>query len=96
VVSRQKASKPAPRNSHLFIPGLYPPYQAETLDGLAQQAGLPLYALERTIRQFNPSVPADPPFDHGRLNGRSTTGLNIPKSNWAPRIDSPPFYPNLA
>ena len=78
--------------NNLFIPGLYPPYQAETLDGLAQQAGLPRDALGRTVRQFNASVPADPPFDHGRLDGRSTTGLDIPKSNWALRIDSPPFY----
>ena len=78
--------------NNLFIPGLYPPYQAETLDGLAQQAGLPREALERTVRQFNASVPSDPPFDHGRLDGRSTTGLDIPKSNWALRIDTPPFY----
>ena len=78
--------------NNLFIPGLYPPYQAETLDGLAQQAGLPRDALERTVRQYNASVPFDPPFDHGRLDGRSTTGLDIPKSNWAVRIDSPPFY----
>lgn len=76
----------------LFIPGLYPPYRAETLDGLADQAGLPLDALERTIRQFNASVPDDPPFDHGGLDGRRTTGLDIPKSNWALRIDCPPFY----
>lgn len=78
--------------NNLFIPGLYPPYQADTLDGLAQQAGLPLDALERTVRQFNASVPSDPPFDHGSLDGRSTTGLDIPKSNWALRIDTPPFY----
>jgi tricarballylate dehydrogenase len=45
----------------------------------------------RTIREFNQAVQADVPFNPNVLDGRGTAGLAIPKSNWANRIDSPPF-----
>jgi tricarballylate dehydrogenase len=34
-------------------------------------------------------------FDHTKLDGCGTQGLAIPKSNWAQRIESPPYiaYP---
>ena len=33
----------------------------------------------------------DRPFKPGAKDGRSTIGLTIPKSNWALKIDEPPF-----
>ena len=44
-----------------------------------------------TIRQFNASVRGDVPFNPNGKDGRGTTGLVIPKSNWANAIDTPPF-----
>ena len=48
----------------------------------------------RTISEFNAAVPADlPPFSTNVvvLDGRSTRGLAIPKSNYTVRIDEAPF-----
>jgi len=40
-------------------------------------------------------VSDDPQFDPRRPDGKAARGLAIPKSNWATRIDEPPFraYP---
>jgi len=45
----------------------------------------------KTIREFNAAVKTDAPFDPNVLDGRSTTGLPIPKSNWARPFDTPPY-----
>jgi tricarballylate dehydrogenase len=36
-------------------------------------------------------VQADVPFDYSVLDGRGTIGVEPVKSNWAHRIDTPPF-----
>ncbi len=45
----------------------------------------------RTIREFNDAVRAEVPFDPNVRDGRGTVRLAIPKSNWANRLDTPPF-----
>ncbi|HLZ75448.1 FAD-dependent tricarballylate dehydrogenase TcuA [Phenylobacterium sp.] len=47
-------------------------------------------ALE-TIHAFNAAVRTDIAFDPNVKDGRGTTGLAIPKSNWANRLDTPPY-----
>ena len=47
--------------------------------------------LLHTIAEYNRAVPSSPPFDASKKDGRKTTGLTIPKSNWAQTIDTPPF-----
>jgi tricarballylate dehydrogenase len=51
--------------------------------------------LVHTVQEFNRACQSDKPFDPTRPDGRSTRGLEIPKSNWAVPIDEPPFraYP---
>jgi tricarballylate dehydrogenase len=44
-----------------------------------------------TIRRYNAAVRAEVPFDPNVKDGRGTTGLPVPKSNWANTIDEPPF-----
>lgn len=44
-----------------------------------------------TIKAYNAAVQADIPFNPNVKDGRNTTGLNIPKSNWANIIDTAPF-----
>jgi len=66
--------------------------RADTLEELANKlddvdAGK---ALE-TIRTYNRAVMTDVPFDPNVKDGRGTRGLSILKSNWANRIDEPPF-----
>jgi tricarballylate dehydrogenase len=48
-----------------------------------------------TINEFNAAVDESRAFDPTVLDGRCTRGLAIDKTNWANRIDTPPFraYP---
>jgi len=69
--------------------------EADSIAELAVKAGLEPKVLVHTIDEFNRAVPDQPAFDPRRPDGKATRGLAIPKSNWATRIDEPPFraYP---
>jgi tricarballylate dehydrogenase len=78
----------------------YPHHQATyveagTIAELAAQAGLEPTVLVHTVAEFNRAVSDERAFDPRRPDGRATRGLPIPKSNWATRIEQPPFraYP---
>jgi tricarballylate dehydrogenase len=58
---------------------------AQRLDDVDPEAFL------ETVREFNGAVKRDVPFDPNSKDGRGTTGLAIPKSNWANAIEKPPF-----
>lgn len=66
--------------------------RADTLEDLVKRMEVSdPEACLRTIHQFNQAVQSDVPFNPNVRDGRGTTGLAIPKSNWANLIDSPPF-----
>lgn len=44
-----------------------------------------------TIQRYNDAVMADVPFNPNVKDGRGTTGLGVPKSNWANLLDTPPY-----
>jgi tricarballylate dehydrogenase len=70
--------------------------EAETLAALLPRLeGVDWKAARRTIEAFNAAVMEDVPFDPTVKDGKGTRGLALPKSNWAQRIDTPPFkaYP---
>jgi tricarballylate dehydrogenase len=71
-------------------------YRGNTLEELAGRLeGIDGNALQHTVAAFNRAVRRDIAFDPGKKDGRSTVGLDVPKSNWAATIDEPPFeaYP---
>ncbi len=43
------------------------------------------------VKEYNAAVATDVPFDPTAKDGRCTRGLDIPKSNWANTVDTPPF-----
>ncbi len=47
--------------------------------------------LLKTIREFNAAVRTDVPFNPNIKDGRCAAGLDVPRSNWANPIDTPPF-----
>ncbi|MGH8432338.1 MAG: FAD-dependent tricarballylate dehydrogenase TcuA, partial [Solimonas sp.] len=49
-----------------------------------------VHALQ-TILAFNTAVKTEVPFNPNVKDGRGTDGISPPKSNWANRIDQPPF-----
>jgi tricarballylate dehydrogenase len=66
--------------------------RAETLQQLAARLdGVDEEGFLRTVEAYNAAVRTDVPFDPDTLDGRSTTGLAVPKSNWATTVDTPPF-----
>ncbi len=71
-----------------------PPISAPTIAELAVELGLDPAALSDTVSRFNAAVgPGE--FDPKVRDGKRTIGLDPPKSNWAHRIERPPYiaYP---
>ncbi|MGH7056604.1 MAG: FAD-dependent tricarballylate dehydrogenase TcuA [Acetobacteraceae bacterium] len=63
-----------------------------TIEALADKLeGVDRPGFLRTIAEFNQAVRQDVPFDPNVKDGRAATGIEIPKSNWANPIDTPPF-----
>jgi len=74
-----------------FMPSVFPAIPASSIRELAAALSLPPDRLEQTVRDFNASViPGH--FDHQALDDCRTQGLTPPKSHWAQRIDTPPFF----
>jgi len=65
--------------------------EAATIAELARKIGLASEVLVHTIEEFNAACRDDVPFDPTRPDGKATRGLAIPKSNWANRIETPPY-----
>jgi tricarballylate dehydrogenase len=60
-------------------------------DLAAKLTGVDAARLERTVAEFNAAVQTNVPFDPNVKDGRGTVGLEVPKSNWANPLDTPPF-----
>ena len=71
-----------------------PPAKADTIASLATQLGLDPAELEATVAEYNQACAgnADIPFEPFAYDGKSTTGIEPPKSNWALPISHPPYY----
>jgi tricarballylate dehydrogenase len=76
---------------HLFMPSLFPPVKADTIAELAGELGLDPSALEQTVATFNTAVRPGI-FNDKILDDCRTEGLEPPKSHWARRIETAPFY----
>ena len=74
-----------------FMPSLYPPISAPTIEELAQKLGLAPQQLAKTVADYNSAVRPGT-FDHTILDDCKTEGLTPPKSHWAERLDTPNFY----
>ena len=67
--------------------------EAPTLEALAGQlTGVDPAGFLKTVRSFNEACRSDVPFDPNILDGKSTVGLSIDKSNWANPLDRAPFH----
>ncbi len=75
-----------------FLPPMFKPYQADTLEALAPQLGLDPRTFVETVTGFNQAVAGNTDLRMDKLDGNSTRGLTPPKSNWAMPIDRSPFY----
>jgi tricarballylate dehydrogenase len=75
----------------LFLPSVFPPFQAASIPELASALGLDSSALVTAVNDFNRAARPGA-FDPGSLDDCRTEGLAPPKSHWARPIDTPPYY----
>ena len=74
-----------------FMPPVFPGVRADTLEAFAPQLSLDGPTLVQTVSAFNAAVRVGT-FDHTALDDCRTEGLMPPKSHWARRIDTPPYF----
>ena len=74
-----------------FMPSVFPPSQANTIEELAKMVGLPVDQAVATIKAYNDAVQPGT-FNHDILDDCKTSGLKPAKTHWALKIDQPPFY----
>ena len=78
------------------LPHLEPRYggaqraDADNVVGLARKLYIDPESLDRTLNAFNAAAHRGE-YEPRQLDGRSTRGLEPPKSNWALTLDVPPF-----
>ncbi|MBM1817391.1 FAD-dependent tricarballylate dehydrogenase TcuA [Pseudosulfitobacter pseudonitzschiae] len=80
------------KSLNLFMPSVFPPIKADTLEELAGKLDLPAEALAETVATFNAACGDTSGFHPTELDRVATTGLTPPKTNWARPITEPPFY----
>jgi tricarballylate dehydrogenase len=74
-----------------FMPPVFPGVRADTLRELAMRLGLDEAHFMRTLHDYNAAVRPGA-FDHTVLDDCRTEQLTPPKSHWARRIQTPPFF----
>lgn len=79
------------KSAELFMPSVFPPEMADTVEGLGQKFGISGTKLRETVDAFNAAC-EDGPFTPTELDGLSTNGITPAKTNWARPIVEPPFY----
>ncbi len=79
------------KSQGIFMPTVFPAIEAGSIRELAEKLELDSAGLEKTVEQFNAAVqPGD--FDATAPDGCHTEGLTPPKTNWARKLDTPPYY----
>lgn len=75
----------------LFMPSVFEPSKADTLEELAELLNIPKDEFIKTVNEFNAHV-KEGTFNPDTLDDCRTEGLEINKTHWARKIDTPPFY----
>jgi tricarballylate dehydrogenase len=75
----------------LFLPPMYGVTSAPDVGEVARLLGLNGDVVAATVQEYNASV-VPGTFDPTVLDDCHTTGMLPPKSHWAQRLDTPPYY----
>ena len=68
------------------------PYKSDTLEGLVQQLDLDRGQAMKTLNEYNAAAGHGGPYNPAVLDGIHTEGIEPAKTNWALKLDKPPFY----
>lgn len=80
------------KSLNLFMPSVFPPIQADTIEELAIKMELPPTELRSSVEEFNAACGDPSGFHSTELDGVTTQGLEPAKTNWARAINKPPYY----
>lgn len=80
------------KSINLFMPSVFPPLKADTLEELAEMMGIDGAKLKATVEEFNSACGDTSGFHPTELDGVATSGLTPAKTNWARPINEPPYY----
>jgi tricarballylate dehydrogenase len=71
------------------------PFKSDTLAGLVKQLKLDQAQALKTLEEYNAAAGHGGPFNPAELDGVHTEGMDPPKTNWAQKLDTPPYvaYP---
>jgi tricarballylate dehydrogenase len=75
-----------------FLPPMFKPFRAGTLENLAPAMGLDVKAFMETMNEYNRATAGNTNLQMDKMDGNATRGITPPKSHWALPLDSPPFY----
>ncbi len=64
--------------------------KANSIEELAEKLDIDPSGLIKTVHEYNAAV-QEGTFNPANKDGKHTAGIRPPKSNWAQRLDSPPF-----
>ncbi len=65
--------------------------ESRSLKELAEEIDIDVDQFLATVKSYNDAVLDEKPFVKYRLDGRRTKGLDPDKTNWAQKIDTPPY-----
>jgi tricarballylate dehydrogenase len=68
------------------------PFKSDTLEGLVKQLEVDQQQAMRTLKDYNEAAGRGGPFNPAVLDRLHTEGIAPPKTNWAQKLDKPPFY----
>ncbi len=65
--------------------------QAQSIEELAEKSEIHVDSFVQTVKEFNDAVQPGV-WDLATKDGKKAAGISPPKSNWAIKLDTPPFY----
>jgi tricarballylate dehydrogenase len=68
------------------------PYKSDTLEGLVKQLDVNQAQAMKTLKEYNEACDRGGPFNPAVLDHLHTEGIDPPKTNWAQKLDTPPYY----
>ncbi|MGI9364486.1 MAG: FAD-dependent tricarballylate dehydrogenase TcuA [Rhizobiaceae bacterium] len=80
------------KSIELFMPSVFPPIKAGSIEELANKMDLPADTLRSTVDEFNAACGDTTGFHPTELDGVTTKALAPAKTNWARPINEPPYY----
>jgi len=67
------------------------PFKSDTLEGLVKQLNVNHAEAMKSLKEYNDACERGGPFNAAVLDGLHTEGIDPPKTNWAQKLDKPPY-----